>query len=247
MVNMVGVPTRERGNEDDMVLLYRDPEQLRQWHRRIAAFLQERLRLELRPDMRLAPVGRGVDFLGYIVRPHYTLVRRRVIGNLYERLHAFEQAHIRPCKSAMRISQQDLEGLRTVFASYLGHFRHADSHRLIASLWQEWPWLGLWLSWQPHRQRMLPLWKPRQVSGYRSQVRYFRATFPFARVVVQRGCELDSFPPWAGTHDLCRDTTRIRHGVRQVNVVEAGYLEGGLKQRVVDSIYLDSGVRLCRN
>jgi hypothetical protein len=34
----------------------------------------------------LAPVGNVVDFLGYIVRPEYLLVRRRVEENLREKL-----------------------------------------------------------------------------------------------------------------------------------------------------------------
>ncbi|WP_457671438.1 reverse transcriptase domain-containing protein [Thiolapillus sp.] len=236
---------------DDMVLLHHDPEQLRQWHQEIAAFLRERLMLELRPDALLAPAGRGVDFLGYIVRPHYRLVRRRVIGNLHERLRTFEKAHImgqmQQHGACLRIALETFEALRSCLASYLGHFRHANSHRLILSLWEKWPWLGLFLDYALKQEQLIPLWQPRQVGGYRSQVRFFRKLFPCAHVVVQRGCEMDAFPPWGDGHRLASALPAIRKEVRQLNVVEAGYLKGGLKRRVIDTFYLNSGVTLCRN
>ena len=66
-------------------------------------FLRETLLLELNPTQeRLRPVNDGVDFLGYIVRRDYPLVRQRVVGHLRERLQA-------------------------VLASYLGHYKLAAS------------------------------------------------------------------------------------------------------------------------
>ena len=67
---------------DDFVLLSHDPEELREWRERIAGFLRDRLVLELNPHReRLRPVSDGIDFLGYIVRRDYLLVRRRVVNN----------------------------------------------------------------------------------------------------------------------------------------------------------------------
>lgn len=76
---------------DDFVLVHESPARLRDWEHQIEAFLAERLMLELKPEWPLRPVTDGANFLGYIVRPHYRLVRRRVIGNLRERLAAFER------------------------------------------------------------------------------------------------------------------------------------------------------------
>jgi len=61
---------------------------LEQWEKEIRVFLGDRLKLELNERRKLRPVGDGIDFLGYIVRPDYLLVRRRVIGALRERLKA---------------------------------------------------------------------------------------------------------------------------------------------------------------
>lgn len=71
---------------DDFVLLHRDPAQLLAWRDQIGVFLERELGLALRDPGRLRPVADGVDFLGYIVRPRYRLVRRRVVGNLEEHL-----------------------------------------------------------------------------------------------------------------------------------------------------------------
>ena len=72
-----------------------------------------------------------------------------------------------------------------MLASYLGHFQHASSRRLVYSLWDQWPWLGLLFHYR--KGRLIPLWQAVRVSSYRSQVRFFRRLFPNARVVVQRG------------------------------------------------------------
>jgi hypothetical protein len=44
------------------------------------AFLAERFHLQLYERRKLRPVGDGIDFLSYITRPDYLLVRRRVVG-----------------------------------------------------------------------------------------------------------------------------------------------------------------------
>jgi hypothetical protein len=91
--------------------VHRDRAQLDAWRVRIELFLQDRLRLELKDDIRLRPLSAGVDFLGYVVYPTHTRVRRRVVR------HAFKA--VKACANP-----------RDVLASYLGHFAHANAHRL---------------------------------------------------------------------------------------------------------------------
>ncbi len=62
---------------DDFILISSSPAELANWRERIAAFLKDRLSLELKPGDRIRRVSEGADFLGYIVRPNYMLVRRR--------------------------------------------------------------------------------------------------------------------------------------------------------------------------
>lgn len=71
---------------DDFVLLHERIDQLREWERLIERFLQEALHLELNPRRRLQRISNGIDFLGYIIRPHYLLVRRRTVNALKRRL-----------------------------------------------------------------------------------------------------------------------------------------------------------------
>jgi hypothetical protein len=129
---------------DDFVLLHEDREQLVRWREAIAIFLRERLRLELKPRDRLAPLGNGADFLGYIVRPDYRLVRRRVVGNLRERLARHAAELCRPHRGGMLLDlrPEPRDALRATLASYWGHFRHADSHRLRRSILRRYAWLN---------------------------------------------------------------------------------------------------------
>jgi hypothetical protein len=61
------------------------------WREQIARYLRENLRLELNPQrQRLHPVSDGVDFLVYIVRADYRLVRQRVVNHLHERLRDYQ-------------------------------------------------------------------------------------------------------------------------------------------------------------
>jgi RNA-directed DNA polymerase len=64
---------------DDFVLIHRDPAVLWAWEKEIRSFLSRRLRLELHPVAALLEAARGIDFVGYIVRPRYLLPRRRVV------------------------------------------------------------------------------------------------------------------------------------------------------------------------
>ncbi len=105
---------------DDFVLLSHDRDDLLRWKEQIKEFLTTRLNLQLHPRrQKLQPVSNGIDFLGYIIRPGYILVRRRVINNL---------------KVKIKELRNMPEKLRDSVASYLGHFRWANSYRLTQAL-----------------------------------------------------------------------------------------------------------------
>jgi retron-type reverse transcriptase len=105
---------------DDFVLLSQDREELLRWKEEIRKFLTERLSLQLHPRrQKLQPISNGIDFLGYIIRPRYILVRRRVINNM---------------KAKIRELRNYPEKLKNSVASYMGHFKWANSHNLINKL-----------------------------------------------------------------------------------------------------------------
>jgi len=124
---------------DDLVLVHTDPNLLTAWALAIGLFLRSVLKLELHPERRLAPVTNGCDFLGYIVRPARLLVRRRVAQRCKEKLLASKRELIRPVRQgAWEDHRPEQAGkLRSVLASYEGHFRHAASWRLRRKLFGE--------------------------------------------------------------------------------------------------------------
>jgi len=87
---------------DDFILLHESPERLQAWEGQIEDFLRDKLRLELKAERKLRPVSDGADFLGYIVRPDYLLVRRRVVGNLREKLRGFERKFLGQIRGSRR-------------------------------------------------------------------------------------------------------------------------------------------------
>ena len=75
---------------DDLVLLSEDRQELERWEGDIEAFPEVTAAAAERARQ-LRPVADGIDFLGYIVRPDYLLVRRRVVGALRARLVGAEK------------------------------------------------------------------------------------------------------------------------------------------------------------
>jgi RNA-directed DNA polymerase len=256
---------------DDFMLLHDDPAQLGRWQEQIVRFLAERLLLELKQPSILRPVQSGANFLGYIVRPNYLLVRRRVVGNLRERLVRFQQQWIESekgrvdrgeltgsvcrqgigrmtCFEQQWITENDQQGwtlrllpeprdqLRSVLASYFGHFQHACHYRLVQRIFTRFPWLSCLFDLRG--DRLLPLWQPVHVSSYKSQQRFFRRTFPNARIDIQCGCSFDRLPAPAV---LQQQPGNIRYSVRQVTVRQQGYLKHGLRRRAVEELTINSG------
>lgn len=73
---------------DDFILIHESPQWLRAAHDRIAAFLPEVLHLALNPRKTiLQPVERGVDFVGFVVKPWRRTTRPRTLRSGLQRLH----------------------------------------------------------------------------------------------------------------------------------------------------------------
>jgi hypothetical protein len=125
---------------DDFVLVDESRERLIECHAAIAAFLEDRLKLTLKPDYKLRPLGAGVDFLGYIVRKTHLIVRRRVVLHAREKLKRWARSHVR--RRQLRATPDQCRELCSVWASYVGHFSHAASGRLHGRIRREFTWLA---------------------------------------------------------------------------------------------------------
>ncbi len=124
---------------DDFVLVHKNRDQLIEWQAEIERFLADRLRLTLKPGSKLLPLRTGIDFLGYVVYPYHTVARRRVIGHARARLDAWARCHVR--RTAIVATPVQLRELRSICASYAGHFSHANSFRLRKRIRALYPWL----------------------------------------------------------------------------------------------------------
>lgn len=251
---------------DDFILLAQSQQTLLQWRTQIQHFLHTQLQLDLKEIASPKPIKSGANFLGYIIYPHYKLVRRRVIGNLHSKLKHFQRQLIHGDSAqgyTLLLKPSIIQGLQATLASYWGHFKHANSYRLWQGLLFRFPWLALVFdatallanktmgnvaavsiipSWQP---------KPAQILGYKSQIHFFQQLFPCANLVVQRGTELDKFDSIEAAKNISLNLGNndgyyhIKSFVRYLSVKENGYLKGGLKRRCIHYLTIQPGVELC--
>lgn len=167
---------------DDFVLLAKEREQLEGWERELKGFLAEKLKLELNPNARqLQPLSNGINFLGYIVRADYRLVRRRVVGNLREKLEKFEGALV-SVEGGRCVYDYEREVLDLLFAtlnSYLGHCKHADSYKLVGSLWRRYDFLARYFAFDLEKRKIRRRYLlPGGERPVRWQYRHFQKEFP---------------------------------------------------------------------
>lgn len=121
---------------DDFVVISRDKKYLEQLLEPIKKCLQEKLQLELHPKkISIEKYSHGVDFLGYVVLPHYRLMRKRtlkrIVRNLRNKVVMYKQG---------LISKQSLH---QTLQSYLGVLSHADTFHLSQNIHNNyWFWLN---------------------------------------------------------------------------------------------------------
>jgi hypothetical protein len=182
---------------DDMVLLSADRTELQCWETEIRQFLTHRLRLRLNDRRRLRPVSDGIDFLGYIVRPDYLLVRRRVVGALRERLRRAERELARrgmvlaaAGRGVFPWPRPLLEQLRQWLGSYLAHLDRASSRRLLEALRRHFAWLDEYFAWnRTSVEFRCPI--PRRALRFAQQKSWFLERLPGHVLIVREGpfCE----------------------------------------------------------
>ena len=96
---------------DDLVVLSGDKQSLERLIVPIAEFLKIKLKLELHPNkIILRKLDWGIDFLGYVILPHYILPSTKTKRRMFK-----------------RINEENL-------SSYLGYLSHANSFRLSEEL-----------------------------------------------------------------------------------------------------------------
>jgi len=78
---------------DDVVILSASKQELREVLGKVRRFIEERLRLTMKSNYQIFPVeARGIDFLGYVIRHDYTLIRKRIKQRAARRLASVKSA-----------------------------------------------------------------------------------------------------------------------------------------------------------
>lgn len=112
---------------DDFIFLSRDKSYLQSLTDPIRDFLHTYLHLELHPNkIILRKFSQGIDFLGYVLFPHYQLVRNTTKKRMQRRLHAAQKALVSGKISSASMDQ--------CLQSYLGILSHANQHDLSQTL-----------------------------------------------------------------------------------------------------------------
>jgi len=113
---------------DDFILLDKDEKKLKLWRDKINDFLGENLKLKLSlQKQKTQPLKMGIDFLGYFIKPDYTLVRKKVVRRLKDKLHQLN-------KNGGEIKNS--KEILAMVNSYYGHFRHAFSFHLRKDIYE---------------------------------------------------------------------------------------------------------------
>jgi len=112
---------------DDLILLEENKERLKIFRDRINNFLIEKLKIELNDKKtKIQSIDKGIDFLGYFIKPDYVLVRKRVVARLMSNLIGLNE------KPYLSIGSLNIAV--SMVNSYFGHFRHANGFNLRKSV-----------------------------------------------------------------------------------------------------------------
>ena len=144
---------------DDFVILGKDTKILVSWQKEIQKFLQEKLKLTLHPKkIIIQHQSKGINFLGYIIREKYLLVRKRTIKAFKRKLYFFnhlvdpQNFSVADPPSTLKLSKYyfkkelvpplipDLALLQKMLAvinSYYGIFSFANTYNLRKTLYEK--------------------------------------------------------------------------------------------------------------
>lgn len=121
---------------DDLILLDKNKERLKESGDKIDIFLKSNLDLELNSNKtELQPINKGIDFLGYFIKPRYVLVRRRVVKRLKNRLLKYCMLYASNDNYG-NIDKERLDLILAMINSYYGHFGHAFSFNLRKDIYE---------------------------------------------------------------------------------------------------------------
>ncbi len=107
---------------DDVIMMHEDPAVLRLWCTKIDEFLQSRLGLRLHPNkVSLNKAAAGFDFIGFIIKPGRTYIRRSTVHNCKQVIRRWE-------RKGSPLDPASLTRLSQSLTSYLAMLRRANTY-----------------------------------------------------------------------------------------------------------------------
>lgn len=136
----------------------------------------------------IGPISNGIDFLGYVVRSDYLLVRRRVVNRVKARLIEYQKKLVTKERDyiAFKYDLSLLERLRATWSSYMAHFKMANAYRLKKSLAERFSWTGDLFYQDKDRLRIVNSAPPR-LHTLKGQYRFFLGKYPKSILFFQVG------------------------------------------------------------
>lgn len=121
---------------DDFAVVAEDRVSLENLLPHVRTFLKEKLGLELHPHkISIRKFSQGVDFLGYVVLPHYRALRTKTRRRIFKKL----QRKVTEYKNGIVAK----ETLNQSLQSYLGVLSHANTYELRQELQNQfWFWMN---------------------------------------------------------------------------------------------------------
>ncbi len=108
---------------DDFVIIHNSKEVLEKFKLEINWFLNEKLALQLHPDKsKIIYLGRGIGFLGFIIFPHYCLLKKR---NLKKFKRKLEEIYLSYDKKEI-----DYNAIYDFMEGWCAYAKHANTYKL---------------------------------------------------------------------------------------------------------------------
>ncbi len=112
---------------DDFIIISDSKLYLEQLVPIVGEVLRDRLKLSLHPEkVAIQPYHRGVDFLGYVIFPHYRLMRVRTRKRMLKKLKYRAEEYNQGLITEYSLNQS--------LQSYLGALSHANTYKLSRGL-----------------------------------------------------------------------------------------------------------------
>lgn len=106
---------------DDFILMHKSKHELKQFKKKTEFFLFDKLGVKLHEEKtKLQLTSKGIDFLGYFLKPTHILTRKRVVKKMKGKLRV----------AVDQIGGNSIASVMAMVNSYFGHFRHSASFNL---------------------------------------------------------------------------------------------------------------------